>query len=198
MAAGLEQIDRHTGRRWDDCESFKEWARDTVKDLSPDLVVVSTHAGRVIDPATGDTLSSKDGERYLAVLEDGWTEYFEQLDADAGRVYVVGNTPKLPRETGVCLSLGNPDLGDCTFRPGRYSIRQAEVSFDAAEAAGVGAVDALKWFCADNRCPSVVGSYITMRDSEHMTPDYSRWLAEPLAAALGVSETRNAAAAGAH
>ena len=198
MATDLEQIDRHTGRRWDDCESFKDWARQRVTDLSPEVVVVSTHAGQVVDPATGDTLSGKDSEQYLAVLEDGWTRYLEDLDTDAGRVYVVGNTPKLPRETGVCLSFGNPDLGDCSFHPGRHSIRQAEVSFAAARSAGVGVVDALKWFCADNLCPAVVGSYITMRDSEHMTPDYSRWLAEPLATELGLSDTEGAEAAAAH
>jgi hypothetical protein len=72
------------------------------------------------------------------------------------------------------------------------------LSFAAARSAGVGVVDALKWFCADNLCPAVVGSYITMRDSEHMTPDYSRWLAEPLATELGLSDTEGAEAAAAH
>jgi hypothetical protein len=55
-------------------------------------------------------------------------------------------------------------------------------------------VDAAKWFCADGLCPSVVGKYITMRDSHHMTPDYSRWLATPLAAELGIG--RDSAAGG--
>ena len=77
---------------------------------------------------------------------------------------------------GVCLSQGNPDLGDCAFEPGSPA-REARASFDAARAADVGAVDAAKWFCADGRCPSVVGRYITMRDSEHVTPDYARWIA---------------------
>ena len=52
-------------------------------------------------------------------------------------------------------------------------------------------VDAAKWFCADGLCPSVVGNYITMRDSHHMTPDYSRWLATPLAAQLGIGSESN-------
>ena len=30
----------------------------------------------------------------------------------------------------------------------------------------------------------MVGNFVTMRDTEHMTPDYARWLATPLAAAL--------------
>jgi peptidoglycan/LPS O-acetylase OafA/YrhL len=197
-ATDLEQVDRQTGRLWQGCEQFKDWARSTIRDLSPDVLVVSTSAGRVIDPTTGEALSPGTGfDHYLDVLEVGWTNLFEDVSADADRVYVVGNTPKLPRETGVCLSRGDPDLGDCAFRPGRFAQREAEASFAAAEAAGVGAVDALPWFCADDLCPSVVGHYITMRDSEHMTPDYSRWLAEPLAESLGIADTTTHQAAGA-
>ena len=48
-------------------------------------------------------------------------------------------------------------------------------------------VDARRWFCADGTCPAVVGSYVTMRDREHMTPEYARWLAVPLATALGLA-----------
>jgi peptidoglycan/LPS O-acetylase OafA/YrhL len=182
-ATVLQQIDHHTGRLFTGCETFKDWAMDTVATLSPDLVVVSTAAGRLVDPETGETVA---GAEHYALLEQGWTELFEQLKADTVQVFVVGNTPKLPLETGVCLSNGHPDLGDCAFPPGRVAAHEARTSFAAAEAAGVGFVDASKWFCAQGLCPSVVGNYITMRDSHHMTPDYSRWLATPLADELGI------------
>jgi peptidoglycan/LPS O-acetylase OafA/YrhL len=182
------QIDRATGRAWDGCEDFKDWAEDTIADLAPDLVVVSTSAGRFIEPETGDILvgTSKNG-RYLDLLRDGWQTLFEDLQESAGEVFVVGNTPKLPRETGVCLSSRPQDLGSCTFEPGPQAQQEARASFEAARAAGAGAVDALKWFCSEGVCPSVVGHYITLRDSEHMTPDYARWLARPLEAELGLA-----------
>ena len=184
-ATVLQQIDRHTRRLFTGCEAFKAWARETIADLSPDLVVVTTSAGRFIDPETGETLAAgQDG--YASVLEHGWIELFEDLEVDADKVFVVGNTPTLPLDTGVCLSSGNPDLGDCAFPPRRPGVREARSLFAAAEAAGVGIVDASKWFCAERLCPSVVGRYITMRDSQHMTPDYSRWLATPLAFELGI------------
>ena len=187
-ANSLEQIDRATGRAWEECEQFKAWAQETISTLEPDLLVVSTSAGRVVDPETGTVLTGGKGfDRYLAILEQGWETMFEDLRARAGEVFVVGNTPKLPREPGVCLSQGHPDLGDCAFPPGPRAIREAKASFKAAAAAGVGVVDAKKWFCDDRLCPAVVGSYITMRDSEHMTPDYARWLATPLAAELGLA-----------
>ena len=182
------QIDRATGRPWEGCEDFKDWADDTISELEPDLVVVSTAAGKFVDPETGDVLYSSDKTgRYLEVLQAGWQTLFEDLRDQAGEVYIVGNTPKLPRETGVCLSSGPSDLGACAFRPGPRAQEEARRSFEAARAAGVGTVDALKWFCSDGVCPSVVGNYITMRDSEHMTPQYARWLAEPLETALGLT-----------
>ncbi|MBZ5737300.1 acyltransferase family protein [Nocardioides mangrovi] len=191
-ATDLVQIDRATGRRWDPCEDFKAWAKQTIASIHPDLVVVSTSANWYEDPTadagSGAVVGNRsDFDHYLAVLQQGWEELFDDLEADTGRVFVVGNTPKLPRETGVCLSQGHPDLGDCAFPPGPYAHREAEASFRAARAAGAGVVDAGPWFCAQDLCPSVVGKYITLRDSEHVTPDYARWLATPLAAALGVT-----------
>ena len=187
MATDLTQVERSTGRAWEGCESFKDWALRTITGLAPDLVVVSTSAARVQDPATGDIVAgSPELKRYHALLREGWSALFTELDAVAGEVAVVGNTPKLPRETGVCLSLGHPDLGDCAFEPGRYAEREARTSFAAARDAGVRAVDAGRWFCSEGLCPSVVGDFITMRDSEHMTPDYARWLAPAVADALGL------------
>jgi peptidoglycan/LPS O-acetylase OafA/YrhL len=187
MATSLTQIERSTGRPWTGCEEFKDWAMGVVADLAPDLVVVSTSAGRVRDPETGATVAgSPELQRYHELLREGWRELFEQLDAEAGDVAIVGGTPKLPRETGVCLSQGHPDLGECAFEPGPYAAREARTSFAAGRDAGVRVVDATPWFCADGLCPSVVGRFITMRDSEHMTPDYARWLAPALAEQLGL------------
>ncbi len=187
-ANSVVQVDPATDREWDDCEDFKDWADDTIADLHPDLLVVSTSAGRVLDPDTGEVLPGAGGfPAYVSVLEQGWQDLFESLRPAAGKVVVFGNTPKLPRETGVCLSQGDPDLGDCAFKPGSRAKREARASFDAARAADVGVVDAAKWFCADGRCPSVVGRFITMRDSEHVTPDYARWIARPLEADLGLA-----------
>ena len=44
-ANSVVQVDPATGREWDDCEDFKDWADDTIADLHPDLLVVSTSAG---------------------------------------------------------------------------------------------------------------------------------------------------------
>ena len=196
MATSLTQIERSTGRAWTGCEEFKDWAMETIADLGPDLVVVSTSAGRLRDPENGATVAgSPDLRRYHELLRQGWRELFEGLDAVAGDVAIVGGTPKLPRETGVCLSQGHPDLGECAFVPGKYAEREARTSFAAGRDAGAVVIDAKPWFCADGLCPSVVGDFITMRDSEHVTPDYARWLAPALAERLGLPPLPEADAA---
>ena len=56
----------------------------------------------------------------------------------------------------------------------------------AVDATGVDYVDPKKWFCAYDKCPVVVGDFITHRDRGHMTLEYGRSLAGPLARALGL------------
>ncbi len=187
-ATALTQVERTTGRAWEECEDFKDWALGTIGELRPDLTVVSTAVGRFEDPETGEAVSGSDGHgRYLDVLDGGWRELLATLQESSDRVAVFGGTPKLPRETGVCLSRGDPDLGDCAFPPGPYAEREAQTSFRAARAVGADVVDAERWFCAEGVCPAVVGDYLTMRDSEHVTPQYARWLATPIAEALDLA-----------
>jgi hypothetical protein len=162
---------------------------DQVKELHPDLVLISNAPlAPVVDPETGDVVE-KTGNRdaFARAVGAGLRQEIEALKPFAGRVAVLGNTPKLPREQAVCLSEAD-DLGDCLFSPSPGQ-RAIERSF-APVAADVGAeyVDAEKWFCAKRRCPSVIGSFIPMRDSEHMTTEYAEHLADPLAAVLGVAQ----------
>lgn len=96
----------------------------------------------------------------------------------------IGDTPKLPREPGVCLTSGDVDLGDCLFDEGKVSRKIQKAFAGEAASLDVPFVDASKWFCFERQCPSVVGSTVTMRDSEHMTPEYARQLADPVARAL--------------
>ncbi|WP_185995735.1 acyltransferase family protein [Nocardioides campestrisoli] len=188
IASGLVQVDRETGRPWTECEEFKSWALEAIDELDPALVVVSTSTGRLVDPVGGEVLGPNAPlPRYRPLLQEAYRSQLEALVPLADRVVVLGNTPRLPRETGVCLSQGSPDLGDCLFPAGPRAEKFATTAFRAARDAGASSVDAKDWFCTDQGCPAVVGDFITMRDKEHITPDYATWLAEPLAGALGLT-----------
>ncbi len=63
--------------------------------------------------------------------------------------------------------------------------------FDAAHAVALSAgyqfIDPIPWFCADNLCPSVIGSMVAYRDTEHITTEYAAKLAGPLGAMLNLA-----------
>ncbi len=177
-------------RPWDDCEDFKDWVVQTVGDLQPDVVVVATSAVSPIVGPDGDPVGIlNEREEFTDLVTDGFAQQLVELEPLTERLVVLGNTPKLPREPGVCMSQGGGvTLKDCLFKRGpvMHSIQMAFKK--AARDQGVPFVNASPWFCYQLMCPPVIGRTIAMRDSEHMTPEYAVELAEPLAVELGVVE----------
>ncbi len=187
--SSYDQVDTATGRAWDACQAFKQWAMTTIADLHPDWVVVSSRGASPVELPDGTRIGLHDSDRtaYLEATRSGVGEMLRQLSADAGHVVVLGDTPLLPREPGVCLSTrGGVDLGDCLFhrRGGAHRVQMAFRA--AAQDQGVRFVGAMRWFCHGGMCPSVVGGMITLRDKEHVTPEYATYLAASLARRMGV------------
>ena len=176
-------------RPWDDCESFKDWVVETVGGLDPDVVVVATSAvSPIVGPDGRPVGLLAEREEFGRLVRAGFAETLAELKPLTDELVVLGNTPKLPRHPGVCLSQGDGvTLADCLFRRGPV-MHAIQMGFkQAAREHGIGFVDASPWFCYQLVCPSVIGRTIAMRDSEHMTPEYAVELAEPLAVKLGVA-----------
>ncbi|MBF4762899.1 acyltransferase [Nocardioides islandensis] len=173
-------------RPWSDCEDFKDWVVQTVGRLHPDLTVVATSAVSPIVGPDGDPVGVLDQrDEFRSLVTDGFAQELAELKPFTDRLVVLGNTPKLPREPGVCMSQGGDvTLEDCLFRRGPVA-HAIQMDFkQAAASQDVEFVNALPWFCFELMCPPVIGSTIAMRDSEHMTPEYAVELAEPLARKL--------------
>ncbi|WP_110241757.1 acyltransferase family protein [Nocardioides gilvus] len=184
-ATALVQAAQGSSRPDKFCEDFKRWRTSVVADLRPDLVMLASSAQRVIDPKTGRVVGESDSA-YLPLAGQGWRKHVADLKRHAERVVVFGNTPRLPVTPGECLTDGQPDLGDCTFPNAPKARDQARVLLDSARLAGAEVVDAEEWFCSDGRCPMVVGKYVTLRDTHHVTREYAEALAGPLAERLGL------------
>ncbi|MEO6510749.1 MAG: acyltransferase family protein [Nocardioides sp.] len=172
-------------RPWPDCEDFKDWVVQTVGELHPDLVVVATSAvSPIVGPDGNPVGVLNDREEFRSLVADGFAQELSELKPLTDHLAVLGNTPKLPREPGVCMSEGGVTLKDCIFKRGPVA-HAIQMDFKrAAEEQDVPFVNALPWFCYRLMCPPVIGSTIAMRDSEHVTPEYAVELAEPLAARL--------------
>ncbi len=170
-ANAVTRRDPANGTPWTACDDFKEFALQQVAELSPELVVVANSAYR------GDLLTSQ---------MDGLADELRELQASARRVAVVGDLPTLSRMPGVCLSSQGVDLGDCllTAEPSTHRLQQQ--FHDVASDVGAEFVDAGRWFCVRQKCPSVIGRFVPMRDRDHVTVEYAEQLAEPMARALGL------------
>lgn len=189
MATALVQVERETGEPWTECQEFKQWALATIAELDPALVVVATHAAVLVDPVTGESVGTADGrEEYLDLLEEGYDDLLAELTAAADRVAVFAGTPRLPNGPGACLSDADRDLGDCALAPQQRAVAHTRALERAGRAADATVVDASRWFCVDDLCPAVVGQFVTLRDKEHMTPEYARFIAPSVAARLGLAE----------
>jgi peptidoglycan/LPS O-acetylase OafA/YrhL len=187
--SAYDQVDHATGRPWDACQAFKHWAMTVIADLHPDYVVVSSRGASPVVLPDGSRVGRQDGEltAYLAATRRGVGQALRQLAADAGHVVVIGDTPLLPREPGVCLSTrGGVDLDDCLFHRSTRAHRVQMAFRAAARDQGARFVSAMPWFCHGGMCPSVVGGMITLRDKEHVTPEYATYLAMTLAGRMGV------------
>lgn len=161
------------GRAWTECADFKEWALGQVRELHPDLVVLANNAYE----------SPVMRKRQVGALHD----QLELLRPLAGKVAMIGDSPKLPQAPGTCISERGVDLGDCLQEAETGATRIQDQFRQTVEDLGMTWVDARRWFCAEDRCPAVIGKVVPLRDREHVTVEYSTLLADPIAAALGIS-----------
>lgn len=162
-----------SGRPWTACANFKSWAVDQIRELHPELVVIANNA--------------YDAPGMMTHQVPGLRAELELLRPLADRVAMIGNTPKVDQAPGTCLSVRDVDLGDCLLSPDAESTRIQGQFEKTVTGLGMTYVDARRWFCVEDRCPSVIGRVLPLRDREHVTVEYSTQLAEPVARALGLS-----------
>jgi peptidoglycan/LPS O-acetylase OafA/YrhL len=165
------------------CVEWREWALAEIDRLHPDVVVIADDMppGVVEDGQTVD-----DPQGVADAVEAGLEQTMAELEPAVGRIVMVGDGPGMPELPGDCLSTRGATLGDCLFRRGSRAKLLFGAQHDAAQAAGVDFVNPLRWFCYRGWCPTVVGSTVTYRDTEHITTAYAAQLAGPLQRAMGM------------
>ena len=167
-----------------DCAAFRDWSLQQVRRLEADLVVVATAPAMKGVYVDGEL--QRTDKQIAAQMAAGYDDLFAKLDADGRRVVLIKDVPRSVADTGECLGQRRATLGDCIIARDKRSALMADVSVAAAERARVEVVDPTRWFCADGVCPPVIGSFIPLRDMQHITVSYSRQLAEPLGRALSL------------
>ncbi|WP_365696410.1 acyltransferase family protein [Nocardioides sp.] len=179
----VQPITPRTDAPDEDCTFFHEWTHEQIVDLRPDLVLMSTDTQfEYVDEQGRRT---KDNQEIASLIEQGMVDRIEATRPHAGRIVVIGDVPRLKFDPEVITERG-ATLEDGLSAPQARSMQMRRAVKAAVDATGVDYVDPKRWFCAYDKCPVVVGDYITHRDRGHMTLEYGRSLAGPLARALGL------------
>ncbi|WP_300406716.1 acyltransferase family protein [Nocardioides sp.] len=174
-----------SGDPWPECEQFHDWVVEQVAGLQPELMVVATSP-----PPTGvyddDGLLLRNNDDVAENVAVGFDDMFDAYLPLVDRMVLLADVPRLPEEPGACLAAKGADLGDCMFPPTSWSERNRLISEDAAERAGVPAINPTPWLCAEGLCPVVVGSTIAYRDRGHISAARAGELWVPLGIDLGL------------
>jgi hypothetical protein len=170
---------------WPECDDFRDWALQQIASLHPALVAVSSSGPNpVLYDSSGNRIPAEGEED---ATRQGYVDLFTQLAPLADRAVLLRDVPKSEEEPDTCLTTGHPDLGDCMFKPLAASVRDADISVEAADATGTQVVDPTKWLCWQNQCPVVIGDVLPYRDRGHLTTVYALSLTDELVKALGLT-----------
>jgi hypothetical protein len=111
--------------------------------------------------------------------QQGLTDALRAIDAMAGRVVLLAETPFINYDPVDCLA--DPKVSGCD--PPRSAVVDAEyaaVEAAAADAAGADILSINDLLCPGTTCPVQVDGAVVFRDSHHVTATYMASLSEPI------------------
>jgi peptidoglycan/LPS O-acetylase OafA/YrhL len=160
-----------------DCTFFHEWTQEQIETLRPDLVVMSTDTQARYVTDEGDYVD--DSQDIATMIEEGMVERIDSLKPLTQRIVVLGDVPRLEFDPAVISNRG-ATLSDGLSDPSRRSMLMRRAVKNAAQATRIDYIETKQWFCAFDKCPVVVGDFITHRDRGHVTLEYAAALSGPL------------------
>jgi peptidoglycan/LPS O-acetylase OafA/YrhL len=165
------------------CEQWRDQIITRLRAERPRLVVVDMWRGYGIDegspPSAGYTA-------YDSAWIDSLTRLVQQLRATGAAVLVLSPIPDPHTSVPICLSGHLDDEKACA--PSRSTaVNTSGIAAEAAatQAGGGHYADLTDLFCATNLCPAIIGNTLVYNNSDHLTDQYSRLLAPPIAALTG-------------
>jgi hypothetical protein len=152
-------------RDYTECEQWKKLVLQQVKELKPDLTIVSViRDGETSSAADPDPVHQ--GEAMARLLE--------QLP---GRLAIIVDTPNSRFDVPACVSRHRSDVRPCeTARSTALGPDPGVVERTAAEATGATLIDLTPLICPGDRCPVVLRGMLVYRDSHHLTATFARSL----------------------
>ncbi|MFG1990432.1 acyltransferase family protein [Actinoplanes sp. NPDC048988] len=168
-----------------ECVAWRDQILDRVAADQPDLVVMASNDldnGGIYD-AHGRIIE-RTGRQDDPAWVSGWQKTWARL---AGVTKVLLQDTPYPADVAPECAATNPRQ---IFKCDRSAVRaiaeprrRAMVAEQAAKN-GIRVINPTPWFCADRKCPIVVGNTLVYKDDNHMSLPYSRALTPVLDEAL--------------
>jgi hypothetical protein len=174
-------------RRFTECDKFRSSVVDNVQKLHPAVVLMSSNYAE-------DYRVEKDGKPFGVLSPSIWSDavatMMGRLKGYADRIIILGNVPGRPQDPVDCVSAHLEDVRWCnTPRPQAVDLglqHQTSAERAAAQQNGAEFIDTVAWFCTGSYCPDTVAGMIVLRDTAHVSVQYSDWLRDVLATAAGL------------
>ncbi|MCH7232372.1 acyltransferase [Glycomyces sp. L485] len=155
------------GREYTECEQWRQAVLDEIDRESPDLVVL----------ATTDDVTLTEGR--VREWKKGWTDLIDRAGESAGEVVALTDTPRSDgAPVSDCVAIHQDEVQVCALDQEEAventDLREAGIEVQKAE--GVTVIDTVQWLCVDGVCPPIVGDMLVLRDTNHITTPYAKWL----------------------
>ncbi|SES04624.1 Peptidoglycan/LPS O-acetylase OafA/YrhL, contains acyltransferase and SGNH-hydrolase domains [Lentzea xinjiangensis] len=162
------------------CSDQNRVVLDRVRDLKPDLVVLSGMSRESYVSDLKWTWQSRED------MVRGYREMLTAFSAAGIPVAVIKDLPRPNSQVPRCLERNADDPAACGTPQAEAFRGEGDPLVAAAEGvSGVEVVDLTSWYCRDDVCPAVVGNVVVYRNN-HVTNTYVRTLATPLLTGLGL------------
>jgi len=148
--------------------------RSALTDGGYDVVLTTAHRDLATTPSRQRTI--------VPAISSAWQE----AEQRGTKVVPILDNPEITTAALACVT--DAPAEQTSFRscavPEQEGLGGADYNALAARSADLPTVDLHRFFCADNRCPVVVGGTVVYRDVHHITATYSKTLAPELVAAV--------------
>lgn len=165
------------GKNYDECVP---WRKDVLKKMRSDGVrfVVVANFDRLLSQTTRIPFWQKDWREAL----QGTVDVLKKNDIVP---ILVKDTPFIGDNIPTCLSANLSAVSKCAVTPSSGLRDDIQVVRDDLSVKNdVPVLNTRGWFCTANICPPIVGNLLVYRDDNHMSTDYSKFLAPLLSDAL--------------
>lgn len=192
--ADIQAYNVRLRRDWPECAQWRSRAMEEIRQLRPDLVIVSQFSsGYIRGRWTGR------GEHAVTYEEwaDGLRRSLEQLRAANVPVLLLRDTPSPGKNVGNCIARsrwrGMPEATCNTLLPDAIDPKISPLESAIAASMDARFADLTAEFCDSNVCPGVHSGILIYRDANHMTTAFAARLTPALRALLVEPQVSHAA-----